>query len=310
MDDKFKGLVVSAGFKGSIQIDTMLGAGSNRSFYRVSDNEKSMVLISGEGHGADLTRWVQMHGYLSSVDIGVPILYAYDLTIPAIIVEDLGEMNPVDIEHYDIIINELIRMQQCASKNILKVPLFDNNHFEYTAFRQESDYFEKNYLNIHKKYYIKSDILKEFDKIALNLAKIPKYFCHRDFQSSNFILQNNRMRLIDFQSAKYGPLEYDLSSLLWDSRIEITEDKREELIEYYKNRAIECGLEIEVPNFYDNIYLCALSRTMQSLGAYCFLYLQCGKTGFKNLIEPAERHLRELIERTSLLTGLIKVLQC
>jgi aminoglycoside/choline kinase family phosphotransferase len=68
-----------------------------------------------------------------------------------------------------------------------------------------------------------------FERIlAANLAE-PKVFVHRDYHSRNLMRTDGagagNPGIIDFQDAVYGPISYDMVSLLKDAYIEWDEDR-------------------------------------------------------------------------------------
>ena len=52
---------------------------------------------------------------------------------------------------------------------------------------------------------------------------------HRDCQSKNIMLKDNQVYFIDFQSARTGPLQYDLASLLIDPYVRLGQTLQAEL---------------------------------------------------------------------------------
>jgi aminoglycoside/choline kinase family phosphotransferase len=71
-----------------------------------------------------------------------------------------------------------------------------------------------------------------FARIASEMRDAPHRLAHRDFQSSNLIVREerdagDRLGMIDLQGAFQAPPEYDLVCLLRDSYIEVPEDEVE-----------------------------------------------------------------------------------
>lgn len=300
----------NAGFPPDSAAKTIPGAGSDREFTRISDGCRTAILMSGTGHGASLDDWLDVQRYLSDLRFGVPEVYAYDLDIPApaIVVEDLGEMPPPSIEDYPLVIRELARLAVIGGEHIKKCPVVADRPFDFEAFRWESQYFSEQYLAGYKGILRNKieEFAPQFDGLAKKLGALPKAFCHRDFQSSNIAVIDGRIRIIDFQSAKFGPPEYDLASLLWDSRVDIADDMKEGLTDAYIVALGELDYPVEPERFRENLRYAAISRMMQALGAYCFLSRVKGKEGFIKLIRPAENRLRGLLNRLRYIVGLIE----
>ena len=62
------------------------------------------------------------------------------------------------------------------------------------------------------------------------VAETPeRVFCHRDFHSRNLmVLTDGSLAMVDIQDARWGPLTYDLASLLRDAYMRI-DDSMESL---------------------------------------------------------------------------------
>ncbi|MGC9315548.1 MAG: hypothetical protein ACP5G4_07990, partial [bacterium] len=96
---KLNDFIVNSDF-GGWQIQPMGGAGSDRVFYRIRKGENSAVVMSGNGHGAQIADWIEVQSYLRGLGFGVPKVYAFDKSIPSAIVEDFGEFHQPEAEDY------------------------------------------------------------------------------------------------------------------------------------------------------------------------------------------------------------------
>ncbi|MEO0302833.1 MAG: phosphotransferase, partial [candidate division WOR-3 bacterium] len=134
-------------------------------------------------------------------------------------------------------------------------------------------------------------------KLARECDKMPKLFMHRDFQSTNIFLKQNKIRIIDFQTAHIGPFTYDLSSLLEDPYVEINENVKEKLLFYYYDRIKDRFRKMSFDEFYHYYLLTSSQRLMQALGAYSYLSLKKKKKWFKKFIKPAFKKLKIIEEK-------------
>ncbi len=299
-EEKFKHLLKTGNFSSGADIQLMPGAGSDRNFFRVRDRGRSAIIMSGAGHGAAIEDWVEIEKFLSELGFGVPRIFAYNPSIPAVLIEDLGEMSRLSPADYRLIVPELARLAVIAGRKITRCPVVADRPFDRKAFRWESRYFTEEFLIGYRKISREKiePMLEKFDRIAGKLAELPKAFCHRDFQSSNVSVADGKVRIIDFQSAKYGPLEYDLASLLWDPYAELSAKFREELIDIYLQALGKLEAPIDSAEFRKNLEIAAISRLMQALGAYCFLSRAKGKSDFEKYIQPAERRFLSLLRKS------------
>jgi len=133
---------------------------------------------------------------------------------------------------------------------------------------------------------------KEFHALADRAAAEPScFFLHRDFQSRNLMVHDGKIRVIDFQGGRLGPIGYDLASLLIDPYVSLAEDIKDELLAYYMQLAASFGLDKDT--FRSGYYALFLQRNLQILGAFSFLSKVQGKPFFKQYIKPALVSLHE-----------------
>src|SRR4029077_1615625 len=97
--------------------------------------------------------------------------------------------------------------------------------------------------------------------LARECDRLPRVYCHRDFQSRNLMVRGGRLGLIDYQDARMGPYTYDAASLLRDSSLDLEEDLVKEMLERLA-RSLDIPLE-ELRRDFD---LMALQRNIKDLG--------------------------------------------
>ncbi len=137
-----------------------------------------------------------------------------------------------------------------------------------------------------------SDLDEEFKALAGRAAREPAdFFLHRDFQSRNLMLQNETIRVIDFQGGRLGPLGYDLAALLIDPYTGLNHHLQDELLSYYIKQVEPLG--IKGKKFADGYFFLALQRNLQVLGAFAYLLKVKGKPFFRQYIRPALVSLQE-----------------
>jgi NDP-sugar pyrophosphorylase family protein/aminoglycoside/choline kinase family phosphotransferase len=93
-------------------------------------------------------------------------------------------------------------------------------------------------------------------------VRAPRVIVHRDLQSSNILLSEGRIFLIDFQGMRMGTAAYDLASLLCDPYVNLPVAVRDELLDYY------LGLIPDGKPVRDLFWIAAVERLVQALGAF------------------------------------------
>jgi hypothetical protein len=175
-----------------------------------------------------------------------------------------------------------------------------------------------------------AELAPDFEELVGLAASSPdRYFLHRDFQSRNLMVKDGRLRVIDFQGARLGPLGYDVAALLIDPYVGLAPELQAELLDYYLQElqkrvtpfsckvAPACaskegghmgplqGKMVDEAAFRRQYHYLALSRNLQILGAYGFLTKVKKKSYFARYIPGAVASLRRrLAERPGEFPGL------
>lgn len=269
-------------------IEEIITGGSDRRFYRIKKGKKTYILIEDK----NIKDYVKILNHLSCAKIGVPELV--DFTDNYAIVEDLGKnslyqlmcrRNPDWIKFYKKAIEELAKLQIDGYKNAPVKSYYDSEHIKW-----EQDYFKHFFLkqlckvSDEKIDEIEEDLNLLHKKVVQTIKPMSNFLMHRDYQSQNIFIKNGKIRIVDFQSARIGPLTYDLSSLLRDAYVNIDTKSEKMLIEYYLNFLHKRGIKIPKENFFEAYRLTAIQRHMQALGAFANLSLNKNKIHFKKFI--------------------------
>jgi hypothetical protein len=162
--------------------------------------------------------------------------------------------------------------------------------------------FKYYFLDTLKIPYDKEKLIEDFEALSTYLTHVEhKYFMFRDFQSRNICIQNDEVHFIDYQGGMKGALQYDVASLLWQARANLSDDWKNSLLEYY----MDCAGEIlEKPidrNRFVNQYNgYVLIRLMQVLGAYGFRGLFERKAQFLTSIPLALTNIKWFLENNKM----------
>jgi aminoglycoside/choline kinase family phosphotransferase len=131
---------------------------------------------------------------------------------------------------------------------------------------------------------------KVFEAITANVLAQQQVFMHRDFHSRNLMfLDQGNPGVLDFQDAVFGPVTYDLGSLLRDAYIQWDEEIVLDWVVRYWQRAKQVGLPVnpDIDAFYRDFEFMALQRHLKILGIFCRLNYRDGKADLHG--RPADR---------------------
>jgi aminoglycoside/choline kinase family phosphotransferase len=131
------------------------------------------------------------------------------------------------------------------------------------------------------------DLENEFRTLAHKALKFSvNGFMHRDMQSRNIMVKNNRFYFIDFQGGRLGPVQYDLASLLIDPYVELSPWARNQLLNY-SGKTLPSLLNMDPDKFFAGYVYCSITRNLQILGAFAYLSRIKGKRYFEKYIPNA-----------------------
>lgn len=148
------------------------------------------------------------------------------------------------------------------------------------------------------------------DTLLPPLLAQPKVYVHRDFIVRNLMLTRGRPGVLDFQDALYGPISYDLVSLLRDAFIEWEEEFVLDLVIRYWEKARAAGLP--VPEAFDKFYRwfewMGVQRHLKVAGIFARLYYRDGKDKYRPEIPRFLNYLRRVSRRYAELAPLYALL--
>lgn len=325
-----------------IRIVSLPGDASNRRYHRVfleKGPRKSLILmelsdpenfkvseekVSGELPSLQELPFLNIQRFLFEKQVGVPRVYHYEMPAGWLFIEDLGDQtleksiekaDPEVIRSlYQQAIDELISIQSCrhpirrtdciAFARIFDIPLlmWEFDHFlefgiEARCEIKISDQDRKN-------------IRSFFFQISEMLTKKPNCFVHRDYHSRNLMVHQNRIRVIDFQDALMGPMQYDLASLLRDSYVMLPDVLVDLLVAYYmeQKKTVE-DIRIEAGLFRELFDLMSIQRSLKAAGRFIYIDRIKKNPRFLPFVRPALVSAGKNLSRYPKLNPLLQLLQ-
>jgi aminoglycoside/choline kinase family phosphotransferase len=292
-------------------LSVLQGDGSDRRFYRIKNPRKMVAIFPSLVHPKkqEEARATYTIGYhLHDLGVAVPEVIEHDRKTGLVLLEDVGDVH-LQTRILASAYKEEKEALYCKAVDALLVfqvdgvvgfdtrCCWDTSKYDYNLMiTRESDYFlEALCKNNAGHVFDETAVRKECMGIALRASQEPADFLlHRDYQSRNLMVQDDEIRIIDYQSARLGPLAYDLASLLFDPYVQLSQLERETIYNYYVTQA-SLRVKFDCDVFYEGYLFLALQRVLQMLGAFGFLSQQKGKTFFEPFILPALRNLYYLL---------------
>jgi len=285
-----------------LQFQPLFGDGSMRRFVRVFNNDDPCCLAvtpasCEQRDQAEFRSSVAIARHLFGQGVPVPEVLGVDSGCGLILFEDLGDMRlhtklqaeREDVERiYRSIVDALVHMQLSGAENFDQGWCYDGEIYDrQVMIGRESGYF---YEAFWKDTLYGDDVFgldEEFARLAhLAEAQFELFFMHRDFQSRNIMIKDDRIRIIDFQAGRLGPPGYDIASLLIDPYVGLSSRLQDDLLGYYVEKMQESGV-VDVIKLKASYPYLAVQRNLQIIGAFSFLSGKRRKVFFKQFIYPS-----------------------
>jgi aminoglycoside/choline kinase family phosphotransferase len=227
----------------------------------------------------------------------VPRILAWDEAQGFMLLDDLGRqtmMEVIDREQpqanlplYQRATDALLTWQQASQPHVL--PVYDE-----ALLQRELSLFPDWYLAQHRQLTLtdaQRDMLtRTFALIVQRNLAAPQAFVHRDFMPRNLMMPADasepRLGVLDFQDAVYGPITYDIASLMRDAFLSWDEDFVLDVTIRYWEKARKLGL-MDFENwahdfgaFYRAVEWMGLQRHLKVAGIFARLTLRDGKAKY------------------------------
>ena len=266
---------------------------------RIYSREGGKVKLIYSAFEQNIERQLVLTEKFISCGVNVPKVFSIDRNRREVLLQDLGDdtfrswMAGKSESEIDLILSKVLNQLSAFQFSDVEI---EDKVFDYDVLRWETSYFLQRFIQrvcgIDRDF---TELNNEFHKLAKEVDALPKAVMHRDFQSENIMIKDNKPWFIDFQAAHQGPAFFDLVSFLADPYTDLPI----ELIEKYKAEYLtrlgeKYSMTLEQC---ERAYtLCGLQRHMQALGAYGFLAKVRGKESFIDNIPSAMHHLIKEVE--------------
>jgi len=275
----------------------------------------TLIAMDAPPERENVPAFLHVQELLFEAGVSVPQVAARDVERGFLLLSDLGTttyLQRLDSDNapfmYSDAVDALLKFQMASQPGVL--PEFDR------AFvLREMNLFPEWYLNRHLNVTLddkqQATLDKVFEAIAANVLAQQQVFMHRDFHSRNLMfLDAGNPGVLDFQDAVYGPVTYDLASLLRDAYIQWDEDIVLDWVVRYWQSAKQAGLPVnpDIDAFYRDFEFMALQRHLKILGIFCRLNYRDGKPIYMGDLPTVLEYVRKTANRYTELRPLLRLL--
>ncbi|MBF6596693.1 MAG: phosphotransferase [Fermentimonas sp.] len=308
--DQLISLFTNVTNKSNPQVEALPTSGSNRKYYRLKQNNISLIGVNGESVEEN-NAFIYLAQHFYQNDLNVPKVIAVSEDKMSYLQQDLGDSILFDLikggrltgvfsrEEKELLhktISKLAEFQVKGANNLNFDNCYPLPEFNRRSVLWDLNYFKYNFLKTTGLEFSEDQLENDFEKLAEALLKDKSdTFMYRDFQSRNVIILDDEPYFIDFQGGRKGPVYYDVASFLWQAKANFTPDLRVELIQTYIT-SLKKFIDVDVSVFMQNLRQYILFRTLQVLGAYGFRGYFEKKPHFIQSVPFALNNLSELLE--------------
>jgi aminoglycoside/choline kinase family phosphotransferase len=282
-------------------------SGGDRMYFRIKQGANSWIATFNINLKENDT-FIYFSNHFASKNLPVPKVLAVSADKHYYIQEDMGAVSLLDVLEKEGKTDYVFALFQKSLKALAKLQVQGGEGLDYNycltsksfgkhAILTDLLYYKYYFLDTLQYPYDKQALIDEFELLSDQLASNElNHFLYRDFQSRNIIVNNDEVYFIDFQGGMEGGLSYDVASLLWQAKAELSNEWKGKLVAYYISE-VQALLptpmdEIQFKKQYNGF---VLLRLLQVLGAYGFRGLFERKAHFLTSIPLGLKNLRNFL---------------
>jgi len=291
-----------ASFRRYLRVDTTAGT--------------SLVVMDAPPDKESCQPFVHVAGLMAEAGLHAPQILAWDEPHGFMLLTDLGHQTllqtinpdaPPPLAPYLDAVETLVQWQKASREGVL--PPYDR-----ALLLRELELFPQWYIAQHRQVTLDAAQRKvlddAFEKIIANNLSWPSVYVHRDYMPRNLMVPDTvatqfsagppqgklaplggsaahavasvgaqRLGVLDFQDAVYGPITYDIASLMRDAFLSWDEEFCLDVTIRYWQKARKAGLPVgdDFGEFYKGVEWMGLQRHLKVAGIFARLTLRDGK---------------------------------
>ncbi|MCE3607187.1 phosphotransferase [Massilia sp. P8910] len=275
----------------------------------------TLIAMDAPPERENVPAFIHVQGLLLAAGVSVPAIAAQDVANGFLLLSDLGSttyLQRLDVDNapfmYSDAVDALVKFQLASEPGVL--PDYDRAFIE-RELNLFPEWFVGKHLGVSMTPAQSATLTKVFEAIIANNLAQQQVFMHRDFHSRNLMfMDQGNPGVLDFQDAVFGPVTYDLASLLRDAYVQWDEEIVLDWVVRYWQRAKAVGLPVnpDIDAFYQDFEFMALQRHLKILGIFCRLNYRDGKSAYLGDLPTVIDYVRKTCNRYIVLKPLARLL--
>lgn len=276
---------------------------SFRRYFRIQGENGSYIVMDAPPDKELIASFLKVDALMREAGLNVPEIFASDEAKGFILMNDLGR------ETYLNVLNEenAARLMDAATDAIVKWQVASKPgvlpEYDYAVMRREINLFPEWYVGRHRGYKMtekQSEIIEGvYEKLIAACLAQPKVYVHRDFMPRNLMVSDPMPGVLDFQDALYGPVSYDIASLMRDAFISWGESFVLDVTIRYWDKARKAGVPVpqDFGEFWRNVEWMGMQRHLKVLGIFARINYRDGRPKYLEDTPRFLHYVRETANR-------------
>jgi aminoglycoside/choline kinase family phosphotransferase len=290
---------------------------SFRRYLRVDSAAGSLVVMDAPPDKEDCKPFVHVGGLMQTAGLRVPEVVAWDEANGFLLLSDLGTQTMLQsmdlsaappLDRYLEAVDLLVQWQLASQPGVL--PVYDK-----ALLMRELELFPQWYIAQHRQVTLdtkqRATLDEAFARIVENNLAWPSVYVHRDFMPRNLMVSPQGLGVLDFQDAVYGPITYDIASLMRDAFLSWDEEFCLDVTIRYWQKARKAGLPVgdDFGAFYQGVEWMGLQRHLKVAGIFARLTLRDGKPQYLADTPRFIAYIRSTCSRYMALKPLLRLVE-
>lgn len=299
------------------RVEPLTGDASFRRYFRVYTSNTSYIAMDAPPDREALQPYVAIAQSLYALSVRVPEIVAANREEGFLLLSDLGDElfirifsdNNVD-QLYSLGIKTLLLLQKCREVHDYELPRYDEKKLRF-----EMNLFDEWYLGRHLGIVLshkqRETLNYCYDLLIEDALEQPQIFVHRDYHSRNLLLlPHEEVGVLDFQDAVWGPVTYDIMSLIMDCFIAWPQEKIARWTEEYRMGALSEGfIKYDNPRQFQQWFdWIGLQRHLKCIGIFSRLHYRDHKADYLKHIPRVIEYAKAICHRYKEFSGLLELL--
>ena len=292
------------------QITVASADASFRRYFRVARRGETLIAMDTPPDKEDMEPYVRVAAMLVDVGVNAPKVLHRDASQGFLLNTDLGTRtylnelaDPAKADAlYADAMSALVQIQANADRHARTLAAYDAAVLQ-REMQLFPEWFCARHLNLTLDENDTRTLQQTFELLVNEALRQPRVFVHRDYHSRNLMVGDGQRYganpgILDFQDALYGPVTYDLVSLLRDCYISWPIERVHAWVNQFRNTAAEAGIGVgaDANEFLRWFDFMGVQRHLKVLGIFARLWHRDGKSGYLKDLPLTLRYVRDVVD--------------